>query len=132
MARRPNYGQERAERQRKKAARREERLAAKSERRQKDTPAGDLAGVPLEAPVRPAAGGNGAVMPTDRDAMLRIGNALKFLCGADHATTRAVQRAAETGADDDVDHARALFTQMSPGNQSAALTLARAAAPTPR
>ncbi len=32
MARRPNYGQERAERNRKKAARREERLAAKTER----------------------------------------------------------------------------------------------------
>jgi hypothetical protein len=32
MARRPNYGQERADRNRKKAARREERLAAKAAR----------------------------------------------------------------------------------------------------
>ena len=32
MARRPNYGQERADRDRKKAARREERLAAKAAR----------------------------------------------------------------------------------------------------
>lgn len=129
MARRPNYGQERAERQRKKAARREERLAAKSERRQKNAPPDDVAGVAPETLARPAAGANGAVMPVDRVAMLRIGNALKFLCGADHPTTRAVQRAAETGADDDVDHARSLFMQLSPGNQSAALTLAGAGAP---
>lgn len=36
MARRPNYGQERSERQRKKALQREERLAAKAERREKN------------------------------------------------------------------------------------------------
>jgi hypothetical protein len=36
MARRPNYGQERSERQRRKALQREERLAAKAERREKN------------------------------------------------------------------------------------------------
>lgn len=132
MARRPNYGQERAERQRRKAARRDERVAARSERRQKNEPADDLAGVALESPEQPATGGNGANLPDDRMAMLRIGNALKFLCGADHPTTRAVQRAAETGADDDIGHARTLFMQLSPGNQCAALTIAGAGQPPPR
>ncbi|MGE0117576.1 MAG: hypothetical protein AB7S71_01865 [Dongiaceae bacterium] len=35
VARRPNYGQERSERQRRKALQREERLAAKAEQREK-------------------------------------------------------------------------------------------------
>lgn len=126
MARRPNYGQERAERQRKKAARREERLAAKSERRLKHEPADEAAGGAPAMLARPAAEAAVAAMPADRTAMLRIGNALKFVCGADHPTTLAVQRAAETCADDDIGHARSLFMQLSPGNQSAALTLAGA------
>lgn len=129
MARRPNYGQERAERQRKKAARRDERLAAKSERRQKNAPADDPAGVAPENLERPATDGNSVGLPGDRMAMVRVGHALRFLCGADHPTTRAVQRAAETGADDDIGHARTLFMQLSPGNQCAALTMAGAGQP---
>jgi hypothetical protein len=56
MARRPNYGQERADRNRKKAARREERLAAKaarSKRANAEKPDGDASPGAADAPTSP-------------------------------------------------------------------------------
>jgi sRNA-binding protein len=125
VARRPNYAQERAERQRRKAARRDERVAAKAERR--DSPESDAAAVATpETPAPPTAGTPGAAMPADPAAMVRLGQALKFVCGADHPTTLAVQRAAMSAAGNDVERARALFLQLTPGDQRAALTIAAA------
>lgn len=126
MARRPNYGQERAERQRRKAARRDERLAAKAERRDKGSlPDADAATV-RETPALPAPGLD-VPMSEDPVAMAQLGQALKFVCGADHPVTQAVRRAATSGDRDDIDRARVLFLQLTPENQHAALTIAAAA-----
>ncbi len=66
-------------------------------------------------------------MPEDAVTLIRLAQALKFVCGADHPATLAVQRAAASGDGEDVDRARALFQQLTPGNQHAALTIAAAA-----
>ncbi len=129
MAKRPNYGQERAERQRRKTARRDERLAAKTERRDKHRLPGEGEGAePAEAP---SASASAAAMPADAAAMHRLGQALAFVCGPDHAATLAVQRAVASGAADDIARARALFLQLDARNQRAALAIAAAAAPSP-
>ena len=119
MAKRPNYGQERAERQRRKAARRDERLAAKAERRQQPPDAGSAAAP--EALAEP-----GPSLPSDPIAMARLAQVLKFVCGDDHPTTLAVKRAAMSSDGADIERARALFQQLTPGNQRAALTLVAA------
>jgi len=126
VAKRPNYGQERAERQRRKAARRDERLAAKAERRDKNRPPGEDEDEGAEPP--PAAG-SGATMPADSAAMHRLGQALAFVCGPDHPATLAVQRAVESGAAADIERARAMFLQLGARDQRAALAIAAAAAP---
>ncbi len=126
MAKRPNYGQERAERQRRKAARRDERLAAKAERRDKNRPPGEDEGEGAEPP--PSAG-SGATMPADSAAMHRLGQALAFVCGPDHPATLAVQRAVESGGAEDIERARAMFLQLGARDQRAALAIAAAAAP---
>jgi hypothetical protein len=54
------------------------------------------------------------------------------LCGGDHATTLAVQRAARSGDGEDIDQARILFLQLTPSNQHAALTIAGAGPSAPR
>jgi hypothetical protein len=126
VARQPNYGQERAERQRRTAARRDERLAAKAERRDK-SPATDSVAQAAADTHSPERGPNlSAWTPNDPTAMLRLGRALTFVCGADHATTLAVQRAAMSGDGADIDRARTLFLQLTPSNQHAALTIAGA------
>ena len=127
MAKRPNYGQERAERQRRKAARRDERLAAKAERRDKGRPPGEDDGEGEDQPAAPAVAA--AAMPADAAAMHRLGQALAFVCGPDHAATLAVRRAVESGAADDVARARAMFLQLGARDQRAALAIAAAAAP---
>ena len=127
MAKRPNYGQERAERQRRKAARRDERLAAKAERRDKNRPPGEDEGEGAEPPAAPA--GAGATMPADSAAMHRLGQALAFVCGPDHPATLAVQRAVESGGAEDIERARAMFLQLGARDQRAALAIAAAAAP---
>lgn len=127
MAKRPNYGQERAERQRRKTARRDERLAAKAERRDKHREPGDEPDEGAEASA--PSPGSVATMPADAAAMHRLGQALAFVCGPDHAATLAVQRAVETGAADDIARARAMFLQLGPRDQRAALAIAAAAAP---
>jgi hypothetical protein len=125
VAKRPNYGQERAERQRRKSARRDERLAAKAERREKNRPPGEEPDEgPEAAPASPA-----ATMPADSAAMHRLGQALAFVCGPDHAATLAVQRAVESGGAEDIERARAMFLQLGARDQRAALAIAAAAAP---
>ena len=119
MEKRPNYGQERAERQRRKAARRDERLAAKAERRHQPADAGSTAAP--EATAEP-----GTLLSADPIAMARLAQVLKFVCGDDHPTTLAVRRAAMSSDGGDIERARALFQQLTPGNQRAALTLVAA------
>jgi hypothetical protein len=126
VAKRPNYGQERAERQRRKAARRDERLAAKADRRDKGRPPGEEGDEGAESPAPPAAT---VTMPADSAAMHRLGQALAFVCGPDHAATVAVQRAVESGGAEDIARARAMFLQLGPRDQRAALAIAAAAAP---
>src|SRR5262249_12994745 len=98
MARRPNYGQDRAERQRKKVARRDERLAAKAERREKhrlaDSRFGDSTG---STAAGSAAESSDALIPADSAAIRRLAHALAFVCGPDHPATLAVQLAAQSG-----------------------------------
>jgi hypothetical protein len=59
----------------------------------------------------------------DREAMGRLGNALDFICGADHPTTIALKAAAESGAEKDIKKARTLFLRLKPGDRRAALTM---------
>ena len=125
MARQPNYGQERAERQRRKAARRDERLAAKADRRDKDSPP-DPAPATAEPHSPAVRAGHEAPLPDDPFALMRLGQALKFVCGSAHPATLAVLQAATSGVSEDVERARALFLELTPGNRHAAFTIAAA------
>jgi hypothetical protein len=135
MARRPNYRFERFERERKKAARREERAAAKAERRdRKHSPeAGESA--PVEASPEASAGPVMAASPNapepaaDPSAIDRLAQALSFVCGAEHPTTLAVRRAAASGGADDIGRARAMFLQLPARDRQAALAIAGDAEP---
>jgi hypothetical protein len=126
VARRPNYAQERAERQRRKAARRDERVTARAERRDTGPQSGDASVAAPETKASAAAGTSEPPMPADPVAMVRLAQALRFVCGANHPTTLAVQRAAMGADDNDVDRARALFLQLTPSDRRAALTIAAA------
>ena len=59
----------------------------------------------------------------DREAMVRLAKALAFICGADHATTVALGKAAESGTDRDIKAARAMFLKLKPGDRRAALAM---------
>jgi hypothetical protein len=59
----------------------------------------------------------------DRTAMGRLAKALVFICGADHPTTAALGKAAETGTERDIKAARTLFMRMKPGDRRAALAM---------
>ncbi len=59
----------------------------------------------------------------DREAMARLAKALAFICGADHATTVALGKAAESGTDRDIKAARAMFLKLKPGDRRAALAM---------
>ena len=59
----------------------------------------------------------------DREAMGRLAKALIFICGADHPTVTALQKAAETGSQQDIKTARAAFLKLKPGDRRAALTM---------
>lgn len=59
----------------------------------------------------------------DRTAMARLAKALVFICGADHATTKALKVAADSGTDKDIKAARAAFLKLKPGDRRAALTM---------
>ena len=59
----------------------------------------------------------------DRTAMGRLAKALAFICGADHPTTVALGAAAESGSEQDIKKARALFLRLKPGDRRAALAM---------
>jgi hypothetical protein len=59
----------------------------------------------------------------DRAAIGRLAKALAFICGADHPTTLALRAAAESGSEQDIKSARALFLKLKPGDRRAALTM---------
>ena len=59
----------------------------------------------------------------DPAAMGRLAKALVFICGADHAATVALNVAAETGSEQDIKKARALFLKLKPSDRQAALAL---------
>jgi hypothetical protein len=58
-----------------------------------------------------------------RDAIARLAKALVFICGADHPTTVALKRAAESGNERDIKHARTLFLRLKSGDRRAALAM---------
>jgi len=59
----------------------------------------------------------------DRDAMGRLAKALNFICGADHPTTAALKRAAESGVEADIKKARTLFMRLKPSQRQAAFSM---------
>jgi hypothetical protein len=59
----------------------------------------------------------------DPAMMRRLGQALSFICGADHPATVALKKAAETGADKDVKAARAQFLKIKPNERRAAMAM---------
>src|SRR5262249_50086051 len=122
MPRQPNYRQDRTDRQRKKAAPRDERVAAKAERRERERAAdaqpGDSTGsMAADSGVE----SSDTPIPADAAAVWRLAQALAFVCGPDHPATLATQRAAQSGAADDVQRARAMFLQLTTQDQRAAL-----------
>ncbi len=59
----------------------------------------------------------------DRATMGRLAKALAFICGADHPTTVALEKAAATGTERDVKNARSLFLRLKSGERRAALEM---------
>lgn len=59
----------------------------------------------------------------DRVAMGRLAKALAFICGADHPTTLALAKAAESGAAKDIKAARTLFLKLKPGDRRSAIAM---------
>lgn len=59
----------------------------------------------------------------DRAAMGRLAKALVFICGAEHPTTIALGKAAETGTDKDIKAARGAFLKLKISERKAALTM---------
>ncbi|HEY9569218.1 MAG TPA: hypothetical protein VIR38_14085 [Thalassobaculum sp.] len=59
----------------------------------------------------------------DPAAMGRLAKALGFICGAGHACTVAMAKAAESGSEQDAKRARALFLKLKPGERRAAMTM---------
>ena len=62
-------------------------------------------------------------MKIDRAAMGRLGEALSFICGAEHPTTIALKAAAVSGTDKDIKAARALFLKLKPSERKGALEM---------
>jgi hypothetical protein len=59
----------------------------------------------------------------DAAMMGRLAGALSFLVGADHAATKALKAAADTGSDKDIKTARTQFLKLKPGDRRAALAM---------
>ena len=59
----------------------------------------------------------------DGAAMGRLAKALAFICGPKHATTLALQVAADSGAERDIKAARTLFLRLKPGERKAAMAM---------
>lgn len=62
----------------------------------------------------------------DREAMGRLSEALAFICGADHPTTAALRKAADSGSEKDIKVARTLFLRLKPAERKAALVMLEA------
>jgi len=61
----------------------------------------------------------------DPAMMAKLASALSFICGAEHACTVALKKAAESGAAGDVKKARALFLKLKGSERAAALNMLR-------
>ena len=59
----------------------------------------------------------------DPKMMGQLAHAVGFLCGADHAATVALKKAAESGAPKDIAAARKAFLKLKPGERRSALTM---------
>jgi len=59
----------------------------------------------------------------DAAVMGRLASALSFVVGADHAATKALKAASETGSEKDINAARTQFLRLKPGDRRAALTM---------
>jgi hypothetical protein len=59
----------------------------------------------------------------DAAAMGRLAKALAFICGPQHATTLALQKAADSGSEQDAKRARTLFLKLKPGERRAAMAM---------
>ncbi len=59
----------------------------------------------------------------DAAMMGRLAGALSFVVGADHAATKALRAASETGSEKDIKAARTQFLKLKPGDRRAALTM---------
>lgn len=59
----------------------------------------------------------------DRATIERLAKALVFICGADHAATLAMKKAAESGTERDIKAARAAFVKLKSGERSAAFSM---------
>lgn len=59
----------------------------------------------------------------DRAAMGRLAKALGFICGPQHPTTVALQKAADSGSERDIKAARQLFLKLKPGDRKSALAM---------
>ena len=61
----------------------------------------------------------------DPEMMAKLASALSFICGAEHACTVALKKAAESGASADIKKAHALFKKLKPAERAAALNMLR-------
>lgn len=59
----------------------------------------------------------------DQAAMAKLAKALSFISGADHPTTMALKKAADSGLDRDIKAARLAFLKLKPSDRRAALTM---------
>jgi len=59
----------------------------------------------------------------DATMMGRLSGALAFVVGTDHAATKALKIASQTGAEKDIKAARTQFLRLKPGDRRAALTM---------
>jgi hypothetical protein len=61
----------------------------------------------------------------DRAAMGRLAKALSFICSPDHPTTVALQAAADSVSEKDINTARAAFLKLKPSDRRSALAMLR-------
>ncbi|MFN0218977.1 MAG: hypothetical protein ACKVP4_09215 [Hyphomicrobium sp.] len=61
----------------------------------------------------------------DPEMMGKLAGALSFICGADHAATKALKLAAESKSEKDIKAARSQFLKLKSGDRNAALTMVK-------
>ena len=59
----------------------------------------------------------------DRETIGKLAKALSFICGPANPAVAVMKHAAESGAEQDVKKARALFLKLKPGERAAALAM---------